>query len=70
MVSSLRLQPELDQAADGLTARHLFALGSDPLIDRRYLRRMPTLADLKSLPGSAGSAPFLCYHGCLCHKLW
>jgi hypothetical protein len=46
--SFFRLEPNLDQAADGLTARHLFALGSDPLIDRRYLRRMPTLADLKA----------------------
>jgi hypothetical protein len=51
-----RLQPDLDEATDGLTPRHRFALGGDPLIDYREFGLMPSLADLRALAGGGRTA--------------
>jgi len=62
------LEPDLDQAADGLATGHIFAASRDPCIDRRKFGRMPALPNLRSLASRRGASLFLCYHTFLCHE--
>src|SRR6266481_6832171 len=55
---SFRLQPKLDQAADGFGAGGDIVLGP-PLVDRRQLQIVPTHADLGAPSGGSRSAAFL-----------
>jgi hypothetical protein len=67
-LSRLRLQPQLDQAADGFGAGRFVILRCDPSIDCRYLLIMHSnnlrLADTRR----GRSSSFLWYHGFLSHK--
>jgi hypothetical protein len=62
-------QPELDQPADGLTARQFPVCGNPP-IDGGQFWRVPALTNLNALTCRGRTSFFLCYHGCLCHKPW
>src|SRR6266436_5329418 len=56
--SFLRLEPQLDQAADGFGTRGNIVLGP-PLVDRRQLQIVPAHADLGAPSGGRRPAAFL-----------